>query len=264
MNWDWDKFYDKAYNWLITSGPKIILALIVLFIGIWLIRIVSRIIKNSMKRRNFNPTLRYFLQNLIVITLQILLILLVMQVAGIQLTFFTAIVAGLSVAAGLALSGTLQNFVSGVMILMMKPYRVGDNIIVQSQEGTVSSIQLFYTTVITYDNKTITIPNGQLSNNIVVNLTKEGKRRLDIELKLSYGIDNEEVKRILLLAIDEIEYVLKDIPPRIGIAGFEADKYILSVNMWLSSHDFADRKLELQDKILKVLRNSGIKLPGMS
>jgi small conductance mechanosensitive channel len=264
MKWDWDKFYDKAYNWLITSGPKIILALIILFIGIWLIRMANRVIKNSMKRRNFNPTLRYFLQNLIAIALQILLILLVMQVAGIQLTFFTAIVAGLSVAAGLALSGTLQNFVSGIMILMMKPYKVGDNIIVQSQEGTVSSVQLFYTTVLTYDNKTITVPNGQLSNNIVVNLTKEGKRRLDIELKFSYAIDNEELKRILLLAISETDYVLKDIAPRIGIAGFEADKYILTINMWLNSHDFIDRKLDMQDKILRVLRNSGIKLPGMS
>ena len=217
-----------------------------------------------MKRRNFNPTLRYFLQNLIAITLQILLILLVMQVAGIQLTFFAAIVAGLSVAAGLALSGTLQNFVSGVMILMMKPYKVGDNIIVQSQEGTVSSIQLFYTTVVTYDNKTITVPNGQLSNNIVVNLTKEGKRRLDLELKFSYAIDNEEVKRILLLAINENKDVLKDTPPRIGVSGFEADKYVLTVNMWLNSHDFIDKKMELQDNILKVLRNSGIKLPGMA
>ena len=166
------------------NGPKIGVAIIVLFIGFWLIRILNRWLKKQMASHNFNPTLRYFLQNLVVVILQILLIFLAMQIAGIQLTFFTAIIAGLSVAAGLALSGTLQNFVSGILILLMKPYKAGDIIGAQSQEGIVTSIQLFFTTVLTYDNTTITVPNGQLANNIVINYSKEGKRRIDIELKV--------------------------------------------------------------------------------
>ncbi len=264
MKWDWDKFYDRAYSWLLTYGPKIILALVVLFIGIWLIRIFNRWIKKSMARRNVNPTLRYFLQNLVAIILQILLILMVMQIAGIQLTFFTAIVAGLSVAAGLALSGTLQNFVSGIMILMMKPYRVGDNIVVQSQEGTVHSIQLFYTTVMTYDNKAITVPNGQLSNNIVINLTREGKRRLDIDMRFGYAIDSEKLKSVILETLSGFDYILKDIPPRIGVTAFESDKYVLTLNVWLQSHDFIDRKVDIHDAILAAFRKNEVKLPGMT
>src|SRR5690242_5670093 len=104
MKWNWDAFYDKAYNWIISFGPRILLGLLTLFIGLWLIRLFNRILRRTLARHNFNPSLRYFLQNLVALTLQVLLVLLVMQVAGIQLTFFAAIVAGFSVAAGLALS----------------------------------------------------------------------------------------------------------------------------------------------------------------
>lgn len=194
MKWNWENFYQKAYAWILSYGPRILAAILILFVGLWLIRVFNRFLKRNMASHNFNPSLRYFLQNLIAITLQVLLIILVMQVVGIQLTFFAAIVAGFSVAAGLALSGTLQNFVSGILILVLKPYRVGENISTQGQEGTVTSIQLFYTTVLTFDNKTIIIPNGQLSNNVVMNLSREGKRRLDIEIKFDYGKDIEQVK----------------------------------------------------------------------
>ncbi len=263
MKWDWEKFYDKAYNWVLTVGPKLVIAILVLIAGIWLIRLFSRWMKKGLEKRNFNPSLRYFLLNLTVIGLQILLVLLVTQIIGVQLTFFTAIIAGFSVAAGLALSGTLQNFVSGILILLLKPYRVGDNISTQNQEGKVTSIQLFYTTVNTYDNKTITIPNGQLSNNVVINLSKEGQRRIDIDLKFNYGIDPEEVKKVLQKSLQHEEALLKKPPARIGISALEADKYTVTLNVWTKAHGFIDTKLRLQEKILTDLRQSGIKLPGM-
>lgn len=262
MKWDWEKFYDRAYGWLLSYGPRILAAIFILVIGMWLIRVLNRWIKKGLERRHFNPSLRYFLQNLVAITLQILLIFIAMQVAGIQLTFFTAIVAGLSVAAGLALSGTLQNFVSGILILILKPYRVGDNISTQGQEGTVNSIQLFYTTVLTYDNKTITIPNGQLSNNVVINLSKEGKRRIDIEMKFSYGIDFDQLKNILLASLQG-EHLHTDPIPRIGIAALESDKYMVELNVWTSAHGFTDTRFALQERIMKDLKAAGIKLPGM-
>jgi small conductance mechanosensitive channel len=263
MKWDWNVFWDKAYNWLITVGPKILIAIAVLIIGFWLIRVLNRWIKRGMLRHRFNPSLSYFLQNLIAITLQIMLILMAMQIAGIQLTFFTAIVAGFSVAAGLALSGTLQNFVSGILILVLKPYRVGENINTQGQEGTVSSIQLFYTTVLTFDNKTIVIPNGQLSNNVVINLSREGKRRLDIELKFDYGKDIDEVKKILKASIDSADNVLPEPVARIGVSKLEADKFTITVNIWISAHGFYDLMLTINEKLINDLKKAGIKLPGM-
>jgi small conductance mechanosensitive channel len=264
MNWNWDKFYDSAYNWIITVGPRILIAIVVLVVGVWLIRIFNRLIKKKFTRYNFNPSLRYFLQNLIAITLQVLLILLVMQVAGIQLTFFTAIVAGLSVAAGLALSGTLQNFVSGVLILLLRPYRVGENINTQGQEGTVTSIQLFYTVVKTFDNKNIIIPNGKLSNDVVINLSREGKRRLDVEIKLDYGKDIGQVKKILNDSIHSAEYILKEPVARIGVSKLEADRYTLTVNVWINAHGYYDSMMAINEKFINDLIKAGIKLPGMA
>lgn len=263
MKWDWNTFYDKAYNWVIFYGPRILVAIVLFIIGLWLIRIFNRLLKKSLTKHNFNPSLRYFLQNLVALTLQILLVFLVMQVIGIQLTFFAAIVAGLSVAAGLALSGTLQNFVSGILILVLKPYRVGENINTQGQEGTVTSIQLFFTTVLTFDNKTIIIPNGQLSNNVVVNLSREGKRRLDIEIRLPFTADLPEVKKILQRSIESADDILPEPVARIGVAKLEADKVVMTVNVWLGAHGYYDKMLALNEKLVNDLKDGGIKFAGM-
>jgi small conductance mechanosensitive channel len=263
MNWNWDTFYDKAYNWIIGFGPRILLGLVILFIGLWLIRIFNRIFKKTLSKHNFNPSLRYFLQNLVALTLQILLVLMVMQIAGIQLTFFAAIIAGFSVAAGLALSGTLQNFVSGILILVLKPYRVGDNINTQNQEGTVTSIQLFYTTVLTFDNKTIIIPNGQLSNNVVINLSREGKRRLDIDIRFNYNTDPDQVKKVLQDSVQSAQNILPEPVARIGISKLDVDKYVMTVNVWVNAHGYYDLLIALNERLVADVRRAGINLPGM-
>jgi small conductance mechanosensitive channel len=263
MKWDWQKFYDQAYSWILSYGPKIIVAVVVLFAGIWLIRLLNKWIKRGFAARRINPSVRSFLQNLIAISLQVILIMLVLQIAGVQLTFMSAIIAGMTVAIGLALSGTLQNFVSGILILMLRPYRVGDNIIIQSQEGAVTSIQLFYTTVLTFDNKTIIIPNGQLSNNVVINLSREGKRRMDIELKFHYGIDIAQVKKILQDSIQSPAHILPEPVARIGVSALEPDRYTITVNVWVNAHGFYDTRFVLQEKIINDLKTAGIKLPGM-
>jgi small conductance mechanosensitive channel len=263
MKWNWDVFYDKAYAWLLNFGPRILVAVFLVIVGLWLIRLFNRLMKKKLARHKFNPSLRYFLQNLIALTLQVLLILLVMQVIGIQLTVFAAIVTGFSVAAGLALSGTLQNFVSGILILFLKPYRVGDNINTQGQEGTVTSIQLFYTTVLTFDNKTIIIPNGQLSNNVVINLSREGKRRLDIEMKFDYGKDIGQIKKIIDASVKSADNILPEPVARIGVSKLESDRYTITTNVWINAHGYYDIGLALNEKIVTDLKNAGIKLPGM-
>lgn len=263
MKWDWNTFYSKAYDWLLFFGPRILVSLFILIIGFWLIRVFNRFLKRRLDRHNFNPSLRYFLQNLLAITMQVLLILMVMQILGIQLTFFAAIVAGFSVAAGFALSGTLQNFVGGMLILVLKPYRVSENISTQGQEGTVTSIQLFFTTVLTFDNKTIIIPNGQLWNNVVINLSREGKRRLDIELRFSYNTDIAHVKKILKESLDSADHILPEPLARIGVSKLEPDRFIVTVNVWVNAHGYYDLMLALNEKLVTDIKNAGIKLPGM-
>ena len=255
-------FYDLAYQWLITHGPKIIIAIIVLIVGEWLIKILRRWSRRFFVAERFEQV-RPFLDGLIAVLLQVLLVLLLMQILGIQLTVFTAVIASVGVTAGLALSGTLQNFASGVLILLLRPYKIGDNIVTQSQEGTVSAIQLFYTVVTSYDNKTIIVPNSKLSNEIIINLSRKGTRRIDIELKFNYGIDAEAVKKY----ITEVILASKDLATtpehRIVISSLETDGYKMLINVWTSSHGFNDVLYALNEKIMNSLRQSGIKLPGM-
>src|SRR3954452_4412404 len=175
-----DKFYDQAYAWILKVGPKILIGVVVIFIGLWFIRLLRKWLTNHLLTKGVTSSIRPFLVNLTITALQILLILGFMQIVGIEMTMFSVVIGAFGVAAGLALSGTLQNFTSGILILLLKPFRVGENIIAQGQEGTVTSIQIFYTILLTYDNKDVIIPNSKLSNELIVNLSQEGKRRLDL------------------------------------------------------------------------------------
>ncbi len=192
-----------------------------------------------------------------------MLLLIVMQTLGIQLTILTTVIGAFSVAAGLALSGTLQNFASGVLILVLKPFKAGDNIIAQGQEGIVSSIQIFYTVVTTFENKTVIIPNSKLSNEIIINVSRQGKRRMDIELKFNYGFDMQTVKAILEESAQSSGNVLHTPAPRIGVSALETDGYKMMVNVWVDAHHFIDAKLDFQEKLINDLKRAGIKLPGM-
>ena len=261
---NWDKFYDKAYDFILLNGPKFLTAILLLFAGLWLIKLVRRVLISAMLKKDLDPSLQPFLQSLIIISLQVLLVIGVMQVIGLQLTIFTTVIGAFGVAAGLALSGTLQNFASGVLILILKPFKVGDNIIAQGQEGTVNSIQIFYTVVTTFDNKTVIFPNSKLSNEIIINTSREGKRRLDIQLKVSYETDFNLVKPFIEESIRSFANILPSPAPRIGVAVLEADGYKIGINIWVPPHAFTDTKLKVQEKMIADLKIRNVKLPGMS
>jgi len=260
---DIQQFYDKAYTWILSVGPRFLLAVVVLFAGGWFIRIFKKWFTRFLEHKKLDPSLRPFLFGTTSVALQVLLVLALLQVMGIQMTIFAALIGAFGVAAGLALSGTLQNFTSGILILFLKPFRVGDNIFAQGQEGTVTSIRLFYTVVLTFDNRTVIIPNSKLSNEVIVNLSREGNRRLDIELKFSYGVSFEEVKAIIQKAIDASGDFLQQPPTRIGIDTMENDGYKVRINLWVKAHGFNDIKLAFQERLINTFSVSGVKLPGM-
>lgn len=259
---NWEAFYDKAYLWILSVGPRVLLAIFVLAVGVWLIRLLKRALTRHMLRREFDPSLQPFLISLFVTILQVMLILALMQVLGLQMTIFTALVGALGVAAGLALSGTLQNFTSGVLILLLKPFRVGDSIMAQGQEGIVSSIQIFYTVVTTHTNTTVIIPNSKLSNEVIINLSRQGKRRLDVELKFNFGISFDEVKAIVQKRIDQTPSILKEPAPNFGVSTVDPDGYKVMINIWVDAHRFHEVKLAFQEEIIEDLKSGGIKLPG--
>lgn len=258
-----EKLYDKAYDWLLMYGPKIVIAIVVFIAGQWLIRLFRKRMVRSMHQKQVSTSLQPFMRSLIAATLQVLLVLLVMQILGIQLTIFAALVGALGVAAGLALSGTLQNFTSGILILLMKPYNIGDNIMAQGQEGTVTDIRVFYTIITTYDNRTVIVPNSKLSNELIVNLSSEGKRRLDVEIKLPFPVDFAQAEKTIKVVLDKTVGILKDPAPRIGVAVIEPDGYRMVVNAWVHAHGFHDTRLAFQEQIVIALKQDGIKLPGM-
>lgn len=245
-------------------GPRILAAAILAVIGLWLVKLLNRWITTSLSKKRIDPSVRSFLQSIIATVLKILLLLGIMQILGIQMTIFAAVVASFSVAAGLALSGTLQNFASGVLILLLKPYRVGDNIITQGQEGTVTGIQLFYTTILTFDNKTVIVPNSKLSNEVIINLSREGIRRLDIELKFNYSFDFEQLRAVITKCIEDFKKIEKVPEYRLGVSALESDGYRFMINVWTAAHGFQDTRLLFQQKLMEELKAAGIKLSGMA
>jgi small conductance mechanosensitive channel len=257
-----DKFYDKVYDWILTIGPKIIIGIVILCIGLWLIRILRLRLRDQMNKKKINSSLQPFFLSLTITSLYVLLIILVMSVVGFELTIFTTIIGAFGVAAGLALSGTLQNFAGGVLILLLKPFEIDDNITAQGQNGAVTSIQIFYTVLITADNKTVIIPNGKLFNEVIVNVTREGRRRLDFEIKLGYAANIDQVTTVIWDAIKSTDNVLSDEANRVGIDALEVDGIRFLVNVWVNPADFLTVKLALHEKIIKSLVTAGVKLPG--
>ena len=200
---------------------------------------------------------------MLVVAMQIILVLAVLQMLGVRMTIFTALIGAVGVAAGLALSGTLQNFTSGILILLLKPFRVGDNIVAQGQDGIVSSIQLFFTVVITFDNKTVIIPNSKLSNEVIINISRQGKRRLDMEIKFNYGFDFSKIKDVVIATLHGMSQVAGNPAPRIGVSVLDPDGFKVMINSWVEAKDFENSKLQIQQKVIEDLKAAGMKLPGM-
>lgn len=257
------KYYDKAYNWLFVHGANLIAGVIVLFIGLWLIKLLKQHLRSRMDRTKVHSSLQPFLLSLTITALNVLLVIVVIQIIGIPITIFTAVVGAFGVAAGLALSGTLQNFAGGVLILLLRPFELGDNILAQGQDGVVTSIQIFYTVLLTFDNRTVIIPNGKLFNEVIVNVSREGSRRLDVELKLSYGADVDQIKQVINKSIDATENILNDPVRFVGIKLLEPDGIRFTTRVWVSPENFLTARLALQERMVKDLKESGVKLPGM-
>lgn len=257
------KLYDHIYSWMVNYGPRFLIGMLVLVAGLRFIRWIQSRSHKKMDKREVDPSVTPFLKSLIGVALRVLLVIGVMQIMGIQLTLFTAIIASFGVAAGLALSGTLQNFASGILILLLKPFVVGDNIITQGEQGTVTSIEIFYTIVTTFDNRVVIVPNSKLSNEVIINISRDGSRRLDINLKFPNSIDIKQTKGIINASIDKSENILKKPDRRIGVGEIQADGYVIAISVWVNAHGFQDTKLSLQETILQDIKDAGLKLPGM-
>jgi len=258
-----DNFYRQIHGWLLLRGERVLAGLIIFFIGLWLIKKIRSRLRDRMNRTKVHSSVQPFILSLTIPALYVLLAVIVIDSLGFQLTIFTTMIGAFSVAAGLALSGTFQNFAGGVLILLLKPFEVDNYIAAQGQEGIVTTIQVFYTQLLTFDNKTIIIPNGKLFNEVIVNISRENKRRLDIEIKLGYIVDIEQVKGVINSSIASTANILAEPLPRVGVIALEIDGIKFAVDVWVEPGNFITTKIALQEKIIKNLVASGIKLPGV-
>lgn len=255
------RFYDSTVNWLNTNGPDAVFGIILFFLGLWIIKFVRNRLRARLSRRYAHSSLQPFVLSLTITALYIVLTLTVLDIVGVHVTVFTTIIGAFSVAAGLALSGTFQNFAGGVLILLLKPFEVEDYIIAQGQEGKVVSIQIFYSVLLTIDNKTIIIPNGKLFNEVIVNVSRENTRRLDFDIRLGYNADIDKAKQIITEAVTSNPEVLTNPTPRIGLIGLDNDCIRFTVNAWLDPSNYLNVKIALMEKVIKDLGAAGIAFP---
>ncbi|MBE7177077.1 MAG: mechanosensitive ion channel family protein [Mucilaginibacter polytrichastri] len=261
MNINVDKVWDKVFDWIIVHGPPILGAIVVLLVGLWLVRFLKKLLRRVFHVRAIDQSLQDFFVSLITTALYILLVMLVISIVGINISIFAALIAAMGVAAGLALSGTLQNFAGGVLILLLKPFKVDDNIIAQGYDGKVTSIQLFYTKVTLFDNRQVVIPNGKLSNEVILNVTKLGTRRMEIAITLSYYTDIDQAREAIADAIKNTDNILADPAPRIAVHKLEDNGMVFTIRTWVPSDVHLSTKFALNEAIVKHLRAANVMQP---
>jgi small conductance mechanosensitive channel len=258
---DFSQVLELLKELVMAYGLKLVGAIVALVIGLWIIRGLTRVISKYMEKRDVDISLRSFLRTLFNVLLKILLILSIASMVGIPMTSFIAILGAAGLAVGLALSGTLQNFAGGVIILLLKPIRVGDFIEAQGFTGTVKEIQIFSTILLTTDNKTVIIPNGPLSTGALTNFSKEPTRRVDITIGISYGDSYDEASKVLTDMINADNRILKDPEPFIGLHQLADSSINIVVRLWVKAEDYWGVYFDMNDKVYKIFPDKGLSFP---
>lgn len=251
-------------GYITTLGKNLLIAVVVYFVGRFLIKYAIKAFQLMAVKREMAPSLATFLHSLISISLNLLLAITIVGIMGIDTSSFLAVFASAGVAVGMALSGTLQNFAGGVLILILKPYKVGDRIEAQGYAGVVKEILIFHTVLTTPDNQTIIIPNGPLANGSLINSTAATTRRVDIDVEVAYGTKTDDVRKALNHIIETDERIIKDLAdlaPAIPMTTMGASSIIFQLRLWGKSEDYWNLKFDLTEKIYQELTAAGIEIP---
>ncbi len=252
-----DMAFDLALNW----GPKVAAAIVTLLIGLWIIGIFSRGIGRAMEKRNVDTSLRPFIRTLVSASLKVMLFISVIGMVGIEATSFVAVLGAAGLAIGLALQGTLQNFAGGVIILLLKPFKVGDWIDTGSYAGTVHSIQVFNTYLKSPDNKTIILPNGSLANTSLTNFSAEPRRRVDWTFGVAYGDSTEKTRNVLMELINADNRILKDPEPFIAVSELADSSVNFVVRVWVEGSDYWGVYFEMNENVYNTFNEKGLNIP---
>ena len=240
---------------------KIIQLLLIWYVGRWIAKRIIGIAKGVMERRDVNLSIRSFVSSMLSVVTNAVVIIMIISVLGIDTSSFVALFASAGVAIGMALSGTLQNFAGGVIILLFRPFKVGDFIETQGVAGTVREIQMFNTLVATGDNKVILLPNGPVSTGIINNYSREETRRVDMTYSISYGDDFEKAKAVLLRLINEDKRIMESPSPAIALSSLAASSIDISVKVWCKQADYWNVMFDMNKKVYETFPKEGLNFP---
>lgn len=246
---------------IVEYGTGLIYALLVLIIGLWIAKFITKSVKKMMLKGNMDDSLVPFITSLIGTVLKLLVVISALGMLGIEMTSFIALLGAAGLAVGMALSGTLQNFAGGVMILIFKPFKNGDFIDAQGYMGVVKEIQIFNTILTTGDNKTVIIPNGGLSTGAMVNFSTQDKRRVDWTFGIGYGDDADKAKKVLRTLLDADERVLQDPEPFIALSELADSSVNFVVRAWVNASDYWGVYFAMNEKVYKTFEKEGLNIP---
>ena len=256
-----DTLLNQAISLGVNAGKSILLAIVIFVVGRYVIKLINKLIANMLERRRVEPTIQSFLKSFTNILLTILLVITVISALGVNTTSFAALLASAGVAIGMALSGNLQNLAGGIILLLFKPYKVGDFIDAQGISGIVQEIQIFHTIIQTVDNKQIYIPNGALSSGSVTNYSVKELRRVDWTVSVEYGTDVEKVQTTLMNLIEADNHILKDPAPFIALKELAASSVDFTVRVWVKGTDYWGVFFDMNKQVYEEFNRQGISFP---
>lgn len=255
---DW---IDKGHELILNFGPKLLLAFVIWIVGSFIIKLILKAAKKAMLKRNYDESLSKFLGNLINWILKIILIVVVLGTVGIETTSFAALLAAAGLAIGMALQGSLGNFAGGVLIMIFKPFKIGDLVEVQGELGVVKEIEIFTTKLVGLSNKEIIIPNGILSNGNIINYTTEGTRRVDLVIGVSYDSDIKKTKDVLMSVLKAHPQVLTSIKPTVDVLELADSSVNFAVRPWCNTEDYWTVYFDITENVKLALDSAGIEIP---
>lgn len=260
-SFSWSGQKQAIFDFLATLGGRILLAGLTLAVGLFLIARAGKLIRPAFRRAKMEPTAASFLESFIGIALKGFLVISVVLQLGVKESSIIALLGTIGLAIGMALQGSLSNFAGGVLILILKPFKVGDFIEVQSFSGKIEKIQVFHSYLLTPDNKRVTIPNGTLINSIVINYSAKSTRRVDLTFQVGYGSDIAEVKSLLMDLLTTHPKVLNDPAPFLRMTAQAASSLNFTARVWVKSEDYWDVTYDLLESSKQLLNQAGIEIP---
>ncbi len=249
------------WDFIVQFGTRILVAVIILVVGFWLAKILTNGMKRLLIKRETEHSLVTFLHSLVSIVLKVLVLITVFTQLGLEMTSFVAILGAAGLAIGMAFSGTLSNFAGGVIILLLRPFKVDDFVETQGETGIVKEITIFNTILSTPDNKIIILANGAVANNTIINYTKADKRRVDWSYGIAYGDNLKQAKDLLLRFIQEDKRILLDPEPFIGLGALADSSVNITVRVWVKTDDYWNVFFDMNERVYNEFGNHGLHIP---